>query len=348
MKPNLVQNFFHNPDMAATRAGFGDGLVYAGQFDERIVALCSDLTESTKMDQFASMFPKRFIEIGVAEQNMVTVASGMTAMGKIPFCASYAMFSPGRNWEQIRTTIAYNDRKVIIVGAHSGISVGPDGGTHQALEDIALMRIMPNMTVVVPCDSVEAKKATIALAHNDQKTPAYLRLTREKTPIMTDVEDQFEIGKAYLLYLSQIKPDQNIVEHYQTIFTAPEKKKSSKKIAIIGCGPILAEALYAARELSEVVPLIEVWNFHTIKPLDTNTLDDIANRFDLVVTVEEHQKAGGLGSAVAEYYAEHHPIPMVFIGVDNRFGQSGTMEELIKEYNLDKEYIVKKITILLD
>ena len=184
------------------RKGFGEGLLLAGERDENVVGLCADLTESTQMHLFANKFPERFVQVGVAEQNLVTVASGMAAMGKIPFTSSYAMFSPGRNWEQIRTTITYNDRPVKIVGSHAGISVGPDGGTHQAIEDIALMRVLPNMVVVAPCDSIEAKKATLALAQNGK--PSYIRLAREKTPVLTTEESPFEIGKANILWSSTL------------------------------------------------------------------------------------------------------------------------------------------------
>jgi transketolase len=191
---------------APIRKGFGEGLVLAGEIDKNVVALCADLVESTQMLSFKEKFGERFVEIGVAEQNLVTVASGMAAMGKIPFCSSYAMFSPGRNWEQIRTTIAYNDRKVIVVGSHAGISVGPDGGTHQALEDMALMRVIPNMEVYSPCDSIEAKKMTLMLAKSSK--PAYLRLAREKTPIITTVETPLQLGKAEIYFL----PDAGLAE----------------------------------------------------------------------------------------------------------------------------------------
>ena len=205
LNPNLKLNpkvFNDDVEQVPIRKGFGQGLLKAGEENENVVGLCADLVESTQMNLFAEKFPERFIEMGVAEQNLATVASGMAAMGKIPFCTSYAMFSPGRNWEQIRTTIAYNDRPVKIVGSHSGISVGPDGGTHQALEDIALMRVMPNMDVVSPCDAIEAKKATLAIAKTTK--PAYLRLVREKTPIITTEETPFDLGKAEIYWMPDI------------------------------------------------------------------------------------------------------------------------------------------------
>ncbi|OHB24900.1 MAG: transketolase, partial [Parcubacteria group bacterium RIFOXYD2_FULL_52_8] len=224
---NLSEKLF---DVAVSqkpiRAGFGEGLLQAGREDSRVVALCADLKESTKMDAFAKEFPERFVEIGVAEQNLVTVASGMAAMGKIPFCSSYAMFSPGRNWEQIRTTIAYNNANVKVVGSHTGVSVGPDGGTHQALEDIALMRVLPRMIVIAPCDAIEARKATLALARH--VGPAYLRLAREKTPIITTEDTPFEIGKANLL-LDTPRPS----------------------VALISCGSLVYNTLMAARQLQQ-------------------------------------------------------------------------------------------------
>jgi transketolase len=226
------------------RKGFGQGLALAGEKEKNVVALSADLTESTQMHFFKEKFPERFIQIGVAEQNLVTVASGMSAMGKIPFCSSYAMFSPGRNWEQIRTTIAYNDRKVVIVGSHAGISVGPDGGTHQALEDMALMRIMPNMDVFSPCDAIEAKKVTLALATSkESKRPAYLRLAREKTPVITTEETPFEIGKAEIYWMPEV---------------------GLAQVGIIVTGGLTHRALLAAKELESEGIKIKVLNLATI------------------------------------------------------------------------------------
>lgn len=301
------------------RKGFGEGLVLAGDNDENVVALCADLTESTQMDKFRDKYPKRFVEIGVAEQNLVTVASGMSAMGKIPFCSSYAMFSPGRNWEQIRTTIAYNNRGVIIVGSHAGISVGPDGGTHQAIEDIALMRVLPNMMVVSPCDAIEAKKATLALAKIGK--PAYLRLAREKTPIMTTAETSFEIGKAQIFY----KPDG--ISH----------------VGIIATGALVYKALQTAKDLEKKGVRVKVMNMATIKPLDTNSILELAKECKAIVTVEEHQIAGGLGSAVCEFLAENFPIPVIRIGINDKFGQSGKPDELIEFYGMGKKSIEKAV-----
>lgn len=304
--------------MLPIRNGFGEGLVIAGEKDPQIVALCADLTESTKMLAFRDKFPTRFVEVGVAEQNLASVASGMAAMGKVPVISSYAMFSPGRNWEQIRTTICYNDRKVIIAGSHAGISVGPDGGTHQAVEDIAITRVIPNMTVVSPCDSIEAKKAMVAVAMSNIKTPVYLRLTREKTPVITTSDSPFEVGKAQILYESQ-----------------------NPEVAIVATGALVYKALVAAKELEENGVGSIVVNLSTIKPLDEKTIIDAASRCKAVVIVEEHQVAGGMGSAVAECLAQSYPVPIEFVGVHNLFGQSGKPEELIEHYGMGVSHIKK-------
>lgn len=302
------------------RKGFGQGLLQAGENDANIVALCADLTESTQMHFFKERFPERFVQIGVAEQNLVTVASGMSAMGKIPFVSSYAMFSPGRNWEQIRTTIAYNDRKVVVVGSHAGISVGPDGGTHQAIEDIALMRILPNMTVISPCDAIEARKATLALAKSTG--PAYLRLAREKTPIMTTEDTPFEIGKAQIMFV----PEAGLAQ-----------------VGIIATGALVHKALVAAKQLEGEGIKVKVMNIATIKPLDTEAVIALAKEAKKIVTVEEHQIAGGLGSAVAECLAENYPVKIKFIGVHDQFGQSGTPDELIEHYGMGVKDILKAV-----
>lgn len=312
--------FDKDVEMIPIRKGFGEGLLEAGNKDKNVVGLCADLTESTQMHLFKGKFPERFVEIGVAEQNLVTVASGMAAMGKIPFVTSYAMFSPGRNWEQIRTTIAYNDRPVVVVGSHAGVSVGPDGGTHQAIEDIALMRVMPNMIVVSPCDSVEAKKATLALASAGK--PAYLRLAREKTPVMTTLDTPFEIGKAQILF--------------QPVAGKPD-------VAIIATGALVHTALLVARDLEREHVGVTVVNLSTIKPLDTKTILSVAKDAGAVVTVEEHQVAGGMGSAVAELLVSEYPVPVEFIGVHDRFGQSGTPTELLREYGVSESDIKKAV-----
>jgi transketolase len=318
----LNKNIFSKtPDVAPIRKGFGEGLRDAGKEDERVIGLCADLTESTQMLLFKEQFPKRFIEVGVAEQNLATVASGLAAMGKIPFITSYAMFSPGRNWEQIRTTIAYNDRPVKIAGSHAGISVGPDGGTHQAIEDIALMRVIPNMTVISPCDAVEAKKATLAMAKTDK--PTYIRLSREKTPVITQEDTPFEIGKGQIVYENDAS------------------KKGHKDVAVIATGPILYQALLAAASLDDDRIGVVVVNIHTIKPIDQKMVIKVAQEYKSVVTVEEHQVSGGLGGAVCEVLAEHEPVPVELVGIRDVFGQSGTPAELIKHYGLDADSIVE-------
>jgi len=329
LNPNLKLNpkiFNTDVEQAPMRKGFGQGLLLAGEQDENVVALCADLTESTQMVYFKEKFPERFVEVGVAEQNLVTIASGLAAMGKIPFCSSYAMFSPGRNWEQIRTTIAYNNRKVVIVGSHAGVSVGPDGGTHQALEDIALMRVIPNMDVFSPCDAIEAKKITLVLAKGDQsKRPGYLRLAREKTPIITTEETPLQIGRADIYWM----PDIGLAQ-----------------VGIIVTGGLLFRALLAAKELDAEGIKIKVMNLSSIKPIDSSAIIALAKETKRIITVEEHQIAGGMGSAVAEVLVQNYPVQMEFIGVQDKFGQSGTSEELIEHYGLGKNSIkeaVKKI-----
>ncbi len=321
LNPELKLNpkmFDEKVEQVPIRLGFGEGLLEAGEQNSQVVGLCADLTESTKMNLFAEKFPKRFVEMGVAEQNLASVASGMAAMGKIPFISSYAMFSPGRNWEQIRTTICYNNRPVKIAGSHAGISVGPDGGTHQAIEDIAITRVIPRMVVISPCDSVEAEKATLASV--DTGTPVYLRLAREKTPVMTTSKTPFHIGKSQIFWISK----------------AP-------KAGIIATGALLHKALQAAKELEEEGIEVEVMNLATIKPLDEEGMLNFAKRVKKIVTVEEHQIRGGMGSAVSEYLAQVYPVPIEFIGVHDAFGQSGTPEELIAHYHMNTPDIIKAV-----
>jgi len=312
-------------EMKATREGFGEGLVNAGERDDRIVALCADLTDSVKMDGFRNKFPKRFFEVGITEQAMSGLASGMAAMGYIPFMASYAMFSPGRNWEQIRTTIAYNNVPVKVVGAHAGISVGPDGATHQAIEDIAIMRMIPNMQVFVPCDAVEARVITEYIA--DTQEPAYLRLTREKTPVMLPDTYVWGHGKAYAMYVPQHKYGGKFLH----------------SVAIVSCGPIIYEAVLAALILEKEGVGVTVVNMPQVKPLDTSFLLRLAKDVRAIITVEEHQISGGLGSAVAEYLSEHHPIRIGRIGINDRFGQSGKVQELYEEYEMTAKHIAQKV-----
>ncbi len=320
LNPNI---FREDVEQVPIRKGFGEGLVIAADENKNVVGLCADLTESTQMHLFARKYPLRFVQIGVAEQNLVTVASGMAAMGKIPFTSSYAMFSPGRNWEQIRTTICYNDRKVIIVGSHAGISVGPDGGTHQAIEDIAIMRVLPNMTVLSPCDGIEAKKATIEAARI--KGPVYIRLAREKTPIITTEATPFEVGKA------------------QIMFAPP----MTAQVGIIATGALVHKAILVAQKFAEKGISIKVLNVTSIRPLDFEAIKDLAKETGAIVSVEEHQVVGGLGSAVAEVLVQNVPVPMELIGVHDKFGQSGTPEELIEYYGMGVSSIEKAVERVL-
>lgn len=304
-------------EQKTTRLGFGEGLVVAGESDKNVVALCADLTESTQIHLFKNKFPDRFVEMGVAEQNMAAVASGLAASGKIPFIASYGMFSPGRNWEQLRTTVAYNEQKIIVGVMHSGISVGPDGGTHQAIEDMAITRVIPKVAVINPCDYFEAKKATIAAVK--YPLPIFLRFHREKTPLITSAESGFEIGKAEILFVPK---DENKID-----------------AAIFACGQLVHNALLAADELEKEGLNLYVVNNHTIKPLDEKTVIEIARKAGAVVTVEEHQIAGGMGSVIAETLVQNYPVPMEFIGVRDQFGQSGEQNELIEYYGMGISHI---------
>ncbi|MBI4120625.1 MAG: transketolase family protein [Parcubacteria group bacterium] len=317
MNPNayLVKNLLQ-PEVKATRDGYGEGLVLAGEKNKNVVVLCADLSESTRSQMFQKKFPERFVELGVAEQNMASLAAGMSLAGKIPFISSYAVFSPGRNNEQIRTTIAYNQANVKIAGAHAGVSVGPDGATHQALEDIGLMRMLPGMTVVVPCDAVEARKATLAAA--ELAGPVYLRFAREKTPVITTDHTPFKIGRA-------------------------EVFKDGKDAVIFGCGPLIYNALLAALDLDKEGVSVAVVNTHTVKPLDQEIILKYAQRTRAVVSVEEHQIHGGLGSALAELLAKELPTPMEFVGVNDSFGESGKPDELIEKFGMGVDSIKQAV-----
>jgi len=356
----LNQKIF-TPDieLASMRVGFGEGIVKAAEVNKKVVALCADLTESLHLEKFKQKFPDRFIEVGVAEQNLVTVASGMAAAGKVPFVGSYAVFSPGRNWEQIRTTVCYNDVPVKIIGSHAGVTVGPDGGSHQALEDIALMRVLPRMVVIVPCDTIEARKATEAAAKTD--SPTYIRLARDKTPVMTSDDTPFEIGKAQVVFRSEINAINSgeksshihhTDSHNSRVHLAGGKMNAvhSKKtghtgavghcdVGIIATGPSLYRALNVAKKITEEGKSVQVMNLSTIKPLDERSIIKLAQESGALVTVEDHQIAGGMGSAVAECLAKHFPVPIEFIGINDRFGQSGTTEELIANYHIDEQDI---------
>ncbi|MEK7471912.1 MAG: transketolase family protein [Patescibacteria group bacterium] len=303
-----------NLESDTIRKGFGEGLKKLGETDDKVVALCADLTGSTNMNFFADVFPDRFFQVGIAEQNLVTVGSGLAAVGFIPFVSSYAAFSPGRNWEQIRTTVCLNNQPVKIIGSHAGLSVGPDGATHQMLEDIALMRSLPNMVVIVPCDKNEAYKATLALGAD--KRPGYLRLAREPVPIITSDETPFEIGKAYVY-------------------------DEGRDLTVISTGTMTYLALKVASNLYKDGIDVEVIHCPTIKPLDSETILKSVKKTGAVITCEEAQINGGLGGAIAELLGENHPVPLRRIGVEDRFGESGDPEELFEHFGLTTKHIEK-------
>jgi transketolase len=305
-----------------TRNGFGEGLIEAGKRDENVLGICADLSESTRMEGFKKAFPERYIQIGVSEQMLVAMAGGLAACGKIPWIASYAMFNPGRSWEQVRTIMALNETNVKIAGAHAGVSVGPDGATHQAIEDIAIMRVIPHMLVVVPCDAIQTKKATLALS--ETWGPTYLRFGREKSPIVTTEETPFELGKAQVF-------------------------REGGDCAIVACGILVYNALVAADELAANDGIAcRVINNHTVKPMDEATILAAARDCGAIVTVEEHQIHGGMGSAVAEVLAAQHPAPIEFVGVNDRFGQSGDPYELIEYYGMGVDSIKKAVRRAID
>lgn len=290
-----------------TRNGFGEGLLEAAKANKNVIGICADLSESTRMLALKETLPDQYIEIGVSEQLLVAMAGGLASTGKIPWIASYAMFNPGRSWEQVRTIMALNETNVKIAGAHAGVSVGPDGATHQAIEDIAIMRVIPHMTVVVPCDSLQTKKATLALTA--MNGPVYLRFAREKSPVVTTQETPFEIGKAQVF-------------------------RDGTDVAIIACGILVYNALIAAQELAGEGINCLVINNHTIKPMDEPAIVEAARRCGAVVTVEEHQVHAGMGSRVAEILAQRNPVPIEFVGVQDQFGQSGDPAELIEHYGM--------------
>lgn len=319
LNPDLKLNekiFDEDVEKAATRDGYGKGLVILGDENPNVVALCADLTESTRTDEFAKKYPERFFEMGVAEQDMAAVAAGLGVSGKIPFIASYATFSPGKNWETIRTTIVYNESNVKVAGHHAGLMTGPDGATHQATEDIAITRCWPIIKILVPTDSIEARKATIAAGKTDG--PFYLRFTRDKSPIITTDETPFEIGKSQVYWLGE-----------------------NPQVTIVAMGYMLYYALLAAKELEEQGIQSEVINVASIKPMDEETIINSVKKTGCIVSVEDHQVAGGLGSAVAEVLAKNHPTPQEFIGLQNVFGESGTPQELVEKYGMGKDSIME-------
>jgi len=304
----------------STRQGYGEGMVVAGEKDENVVVLSADLKESTRSILFEERFPNRYIEVGVAEQALATIAAGMATYGKIPFISSYAVFSPGRAWDQLRVSVCYSNLSVKIAGAHTGVSVGPDGATHQALEDIAITRVLPNMTVIVPCDAIETKKVTLAAAV--RPGPVYFRFAREKTPVITTSEMPFEIGRAEVFF------------------------EAGHDVAIVACGPLVYQSLVVAKELEGEGVKVTVVNNHTIKPMDAETITKVARDCGAVVTVEEHQVMGGMGAAVAELLVASCPVPQEFVGMQDKFGESGEPEELLEKYGMSVKSIkeaVKKV-----
>lgn len=314
---NLNPKLYHKDvDQAGTRDGYGQALLELGESNKNVVVLTADLAESTRAEEFGKKFPDRFIECGIAEQNMMGIAAGLALSGKIPFVSSYAVFSPGRSWDQLRVSVCYTKANVKVAGAHTGISVGPDGATHQALEDIAIVRVLPNIVVVVPCDAFEAKKTTLAAAAH--KGPFYFRFTREKTPIITTSETPFEVGKAEVL-------------------------KNGEDVTIVACGPLVYQSLLAAKHLEEKGINVRVINNHTIKPIDTLTIVKAAKETGALVTVEEHQVMAGLGGAVAETLAKNYPVPIEFIGMQNTFGESGNTKELYEKYGMSIDAIISAV-----
>jgi len=321
MNPRLNPKLYTKKvELVATRSGAGQGLLEAGRRNKNVIVLCADLTESTKIHLFAEKFPERFIECGVAEQNMMSLAAGLAREGKIPFVASYAVFSPGRNWDQLRTNVCYNNVPVKILSSHTGLSVGADGATHQALEDIALCRVLPNMIVLAPCDALEAKKACLAAAK--ERRPVYLRLTRPKTPVITTPRSAFKIGKAQIL-------------------------NPGKDVTVCASGPMLYDCLVAAKKLKSESASVEVINNHTIKPLDKKTILASVKKTGCVVTAEDHQVAAGAGSAILEMLAENFPVPAERVGVKDAFGESGEPDQLLEKHGLNANGIERAIKKVL-
>ena len=317
MAEKLVENLFASDvKQVPIRNGYGEGLMVLGKENPDVVVLCCDLTESTRSLDFAKAYPDRFVQVGVAEQNLAGLGAGMAHEGKIPFITSYATFSPGRNWDQIRVSICYSGNNVKIIGSHAGISVGPDGATHQAMEDIAITRVLPRMTVLVPCDALEARKATVAASK--MPGPVYIRLARDKTAQFTTEETPFEIGKAYLF-------------------------REGKDCTIAAAGPQVYYALQAAEVLSKEGIDCEVINLVSVKPMDEQTLITSVKKTGCVVSVEEHQVTGGVGSAVAEALARNFPVPQEFVGMPDHFGESGEPAELIAKWGMDSKAIVAAV-----
>jgi len=315
----ITVNKKKDTSLKSCRDGFGQALLELGK-NNKVVVVSADLAESTRCLEFSQKYPERFFEIGVAEQNMAGIAAGLALEGFIPFICSFAVFSPGRNWEQIRISICYNRANVKIVSSHAGLNVGEDGATHQALEDIALMRVLPNMTVIAPCDFKETQKAVLAAA--EIKGPVYIRFGRAKSVVITTSKSPFQIGKAEIL-------------------------KKGNDVTIIACGPLVVEALKAAQALKKKKIEAEVVNCHTIKPIDQKIIVASAKKTGKVITIEEHQINGGLGSAVAEILSQNYPVPMQIMGMPDKFGESGKGQELLDKYDLNVKGIINRVNKLL-
>lgn len=321
LNPKLKLNekmFDEKDEKIATRVGYGEALLELGENNKNVVVLTADLAESTRVEAFGKKYPERFFDCGVAEQNMAAVAAGFGVSGKIAFISSYATFSPGKNWETIRTTAVYNHSQVKIAGHHSGIMTGPDGATHQATEDIAITRCWPGMHVLVPCDSIEAKKATLASADIDG--PVYLRFSRDKSAVITTADTPFEVGKIQTFWIHE-----------------------KAMVSIFATGYLLYEALLAARQLESENIFVNVINISTIKPLDKTAILEEIGRTKHVVTVEDHQIEGGMGSALSELFSQNLPVPMEFVGLENVFAESGKISDLVKKYKLDSNGIIDKV-----
>ncbi|MCD6183340.1 MAG: transketolase family protein [Thermovirga sp.] len=314
MTVKLAENIYKDVDKIPTRFGYGDGLLKLGEMDERVVVLGADLSSSLRVDLFKDAYPDRFIQTGIAEQDMMCLAAGLSLTGKIPFVSTYGVFCTGRAWDQLRTTVAYGNLNVKVGSGHGGISVGADGATHQALEDIAITRVVPGVTVIVPCDYHETVKATIAAAQIEG--PVVIRFGREKVPVITTPETPFKVGRA-------------------------EIYREGEDVTVVACGVMVYEALIAAEMLAQEGISTQVINCHTVKPIDKETLIEAARKTKAVVTAEEHQVMGGFGSAVAEVLSQDMPVPMRFVGVQNTFGQSGAPDDLMKAYGLKAENIVQ-------
>ena len=313
-----LSNNLYTPDLkqAPIRNGYGEALLILGKENFKVIVLCCDLSESTRSLDFAKAYPDRFVQVGVAEQNLAGLGAGFAHEGFIPFITSYATFSPGRNWDQIRVSICYSGNNVKIIGSHAGISVGTDGATHQAMEDIAIMRVLPRMTVLVPCDAIEARKATIAAAKMDG--PVYIRLAREKTALFTTDDTPFEIGKAFVF-------------------------REGKDCTIVAAGPQVYYALQAANELAKEGIECEVINVVSVKPIDEQTITESVKKTGCLVSAEEHQVQGGVGSAIAEVLVRNFPVPQEFVGMPDHFGESGEPNELIAKWKMDSKGIIEAV-----